>query len=124
MTVTTSQPYTRILKVQHGEEQSQGHTEDTLRTSKKKQLHHYIYTLRGQIQDGLKKVVPGAAGNQARRELDRPYSSYFEEILNLSPIQTTLVDMDEYADGCSVTFSVPFPILRPRNLYSSEVPWA
>jgi hypothetical protein len=76
-----------------------------MRSARKKQLHYFIYQLRNHIQDGLAVVLP----NQAPPDKDRSYASYFEDILNLPPIQASLSEMEAVAAGCRVTFSLPFP---------------
>jgi hypothetical protein len=96
------EPYTRILKVQ---EIDADRVDDTMRSARKKQLHYYIYQLRNHIQDGLSIVLP----SQIVPDKDRSYASYFEDILNLPPIQACLSEMESVATGCRVTFSLPFP---------------
>ena len=103
ISTSNTTPYTRILKVVDGEDLND--EDGTMRKTRKKRLHSYIYQLRTLIQDGLGIVLP----NHTPPEKGRSYASYFEDILNLPMIQSCLSDMESVAADCHVTFSLPFP---------------
>lgn len=96
--VNRGTPFTRVLNLRLPASLS-----PEVRSNRKKVLHRFIFQLRNLIQDALPHVsaVPEKGGEV--------YAGYFEQILNAPSVQQVLAEMGEYAVGCGITFSVPFP---------------